>query len=304
MKVVVDADGLVYRVGFASQSSDYRVTVLNEADEVQDVIVVSGLEEVRALEAELRDGERVELDHLVTEEPLENALGSTKRTLLSIEHALRVKHNLSFDRMDLFLTGSENYRDQYARIRPYKGNRAKVSRPVHYEAIRAYLINRWGATVVEGIEADDAVATLAAAHDYDPERVCIVSPDKDLTTVPGRLYSPFRKGKKVPLDAMRILTPDQARVNFYRQMLVGDTTDNVLGCFKVGPKLAGTVVTMSQTEVESAQAVLDQFRASVLRPDCPYRDTHRPEEAMMETGILLHMQRKPGEIWRIPDGVK
>lgn len=297
MKVVIDADGLVYLVGFASQSSDYRVTILDGDDAVKEMIVVSGLEEVRALEAQLEDGERIELDHLVTEEPLEHALGSTKRTLLSIEHALRVTHGLHFDKMELFLTGKENFRDQYARIRPYKGNRQKVSRPVHYEAIRAYLINRWGAVVVEGSEADDAVATIAAAFDYDPDRVCIVSPDKDLTTVPGRLYN-FRKKRMV------VLTPDQARVNFYRQMLTGDTTDNVLGCYKCGEKSAAKIVTMSQTELQSAQAVLDEFRASVDRKGNPYAETHRPEEAFLETGILLHMQRRPGEIWTMPEGLK
>jgi hypothetical protein len=297
MKVVIDADGLVYLVGFASQSSDYRVTILDEKDEVQDMVVVSGLEEVRALDAQLEDGERIEMDHLVTEEPLVNALGSTKRTLLSIEHALRVDHGLHFDRMDLYLTGHTNYRDVYARIRPYKGNRTKIARPVHYEAIRAYMRNRWNAEVVEGIEADDAVATLAHLYEYDPERICIVSPDKDLTTVPGRLYN-FRKRK------MAIISPEQARLNFYRQMLTGDTTDNVLGCYKTGAKSAAVLVTASQTEIESAQAVLDEFRASVKRKGCPYAETHRPEEAMMETGILLHMQRRPGEIWRIPEGVK
>lgn len=293
---MVDADGLVYLVGFAGQSSDYRVTVLR-GDEVVDVDVVSGLEEVRAFESQLADGERIETEPLVTEEPLEYTLASAKRTLLSIEHALRVTHGLSFEKMDLFLTGRVNYRDNYARIRPYKGNRTKVARPVHYEAIRAYLTHRWGAETVEGIEADDAVATIAAAYDYDPDRVCIVSPDKDLTTVPGRLYN-FRKRK------MRVITEAEARLNFYRQMLTGDPTDNVLGCYKCGEKSAAQIVTASQTEVESAQAVLDEFRASVGRKGCPYAETHRPEEAMMETGILLHMQRTPGQIWRIPDGVK
>lgn len=301
MKIVIDADGLVYLVGFAHQSSDYRVAILDESDKLVDVSVVSGLEEARALESQLAEGERIELEHLVTEEPLEYALASTKRSLLAIEHALRSEYGLHFDRMDLYLTGKENFRDRYARIRPYKGNREKVSRPVHYEAIRAYLCNRWGAEVVEGIEADDAVATLAHSHEYDPDRICIVSPDKDLLTVPGRLYNFRKRGKR---DAMRILTPNEARVNFYRQMLVGDPTDNVLGCYKTGAKSAGKIVTMSQTEVESAQAVLDEFRASVGRKGCPYAETHRPEEAMMETGILLHMQRWSGQIWRIPDGVK
>lgn len=295
MKIVLDADGLVYLVGFASQSSDYRVAILNAQEEVVDVFVVSGLVEVRALEAQLMDGERVEVEPLITEEPLEHALGSAKRTLLSIEHALRVEHKLSFLKMDLFLTGSVNYRDEYAKIRPYKGNRTDVARPVHYEAIRAYLQTRWGAEVVEGIEADDIVATIAHSYEYDPERVCIISPDKDLTTVPGRLYN-FRK------RLMRIISPDEARVNFYRQMLVGDVVDNVIGCYKTGPKGAVSIVTMSQTDKESAAAVLGEFEASLKRKGCPYAG-RTARDVMTETGILLHMQRTTGQIWAIPEGV-
>lgn len=292
MRTLIDADGLVYLVGFASQSSDYRVNILNGQDELVDIFIVSGLSEVRALEQQLEEGERIEIDPLITEEPLVNALGSTKRTLLSIEHALRVDHGLSFLKMELFLTGSGNYRDEYAKIRPYKGNREKVARPVHYEAIRAYLQTRWGATVVDGIEADDAVSTIAASCGYDPERVCIVSPDKDLTTVPGRLYN-FRR------RTMKLITENEARVNFYRQMLVGDVVDNVMGCWKCGEKGAANIVTATQTEVESAAAVLEEFQASLKRAGCPYAD-RTAQDVMLETGILLHMQRKPGEIWSIP----
>lgn len=292
MKVVLDSDGLVYLVGFSCQSSDYRVTVLDDKDEVQDVLIVSGLGEVRALESQLKEGERIETDPLTTEEPLEHALGSTKRSLLAIEHALRVEHGLSFLKMELFLTGTGNYRDEYAKIRGYKANRAGVPRPVHYEAIRSYMITRWGATVVDGIEADDAVATIAHAHQYDPEKVCIVSPDKDLLTVPGRLYnSRTRK--------MRIISPDDARLAFYRQMLTGDVTDNVLGCFRCGEKSAEKIVVQSQTEVESAEAVLQEFEASLKRAGCPYAD-RTARDVMRETGILLHMQRTPGEIWELP----
>lgn len=301
MRVVIDADGLVYLVGFAHESSDYRVVILDEATEsIKDVVVVAGLADVRALELQLEAGERLVVDHLVTEEPLEHVLGSVKRTLLSIEHALRVDHGFSFGRMDLYLTGKTNFRDNFARIRPYKGNRELASKPVHYEAIRAYLTNRWGAQTVEGYEADDALAMCAALHEYDPDKVCLVSMDKDLKTVPGRLYN-FRREKP---ERMKIISPTEARVNFYRQMLTGDSTDNVLGCYKTGAKSAAKIVSASQTEVESAQAVLDEFRASMDRKGNPYALTHRPEEAMMETGILLHMQRKPDEIWTIPEGVK
>ena len=58
---------------------------------------------------------------------------------------------------DLFLTGSGNFREQLATIRPYKGNRPD-DKPYHYERVRDYLIKFRNAILVEGMEADDAVS--------------------------------------------------------------------------------------------------------------------------------------------------
>lgn len=293
MRVLVDSDGLVYSIGFANQSADYRVSIL-AGDRLLDVQVVSGLDEVKALDSQLDEGEHLEVEPLITPAPLEHALGGMKRSLLAIEERLRGM-GMKFTKLEPYLTGSGNFRDDIARIRPYKGNREKVSRPVHYDALRAYLETRWGATVVEGIEADDAVAMVAAAHEY--AGVCIVSPDKDLRQVPGPLYNPRT-------EELTVISPSAARCFFYRQMLAGDSVDNVLGAYKCGTKRAESLVTGSQSEVESAQAVLDEFRESVERRGCPYAKTHRPEEAMLETGRLLHLLRSPDDKWNIPKEVR
>lgn len=298
MKVLVDADSLVYLVGFAGQSSDYDVYILKgekEAPDIVERIQVKGLDEVRLIEEQLSLDEWMEVSPIITEEPLEFVLANVKRTLLSIEHALRVEHKLSFHKLDLFLTGSGNYREEYAKVKIYKGNRLDAARPVHYEAIREYLVRRWDATIVHGIEADDIVATHAACLNYDPEKVCIVSCDKDLTTVPGRLYN-FRRRE------MKVLSPADARLNFYRQLLTGDPTDNVPGCFRSGKKAAEVLVTQSMTEKEMAESVLAEYEESLKRTGCPYAD-RTARDVMTEMGVLLHMQRKTGEIWRIPEGV-
>lgn len=298
MMVLVDSDAIVYSVGFAGQSSDYDCVILNgpkDAPLLVERIQVKGLDEVGALEAQLGEGEWLEKEHIITEEPLVNVLANVKRSLLAIEHALRVEHKLTFDRLHVFLTGKGNHRDAYAKVRGYKANRLDTPRPVHYEAIREYMIRRWDAQVVDGCEADDAVATIAAAHAYDPERVCIVSMDKDLTTVPGRLYNNKRR-------EMKIISPADARLNFYRQMLTGDPVDNVPGCFRTGKRAAESLVTQSMTETEMASSVLAEFTASILRKGCSYADRD-PRDVMTEMGILLHMQRRPGEIWQIPEGV-
>jgi len=295
LRILVDADSIVYTVGFASQTSDYDVHVFDADGELADRTQVQGLDELGALTSQLPEGYTLEHEPLVTESPLEHALGSTKKTLHSIEDALR-EHGIPLSTpLDLFLTGKGNYRDQYAKVRGYKANRKDAPRPVHYDAIREYLIRQWGATVVSGIEADDAVATIANTYDYDPEQVCIVSCDKDLTTVPGRLYN-FRR------RTMVVLSEAEARGNFYRQMITGDVTDNVMGVYKSGPKAAAGIVDDRETERSQAQKVLTEFDYSRSRKGCPYADRDA-RDVMTETGILLHMQRTPGEIWAIPEGV-
>ena len=56
-----------------------------------------------------------------------------------------------------FITGKKNYRQEIATEAPYKGNRAKARRPVHYDTLREYLTGKWGFELVEGQEADDAI---------------------------------------------------------------------------------------------------------------------------------------------------
>jgi hypothetical protein len=291
MKVLVDSDFLSYSCGFASQRTAYDYTVEIDGDLLSEGIV-STRDELDAIEAMKPEGSTLHINTVIEAEPLVNALAMCKRTLLNIESAMDEAH-LAFDRLDLFLTGKGNYRNEIATIRGYKANRVGTERPVHYKAIRRYMVERWNAAVVDGYEADDAVSIIAASYNYDPEAVCIVSVDKDLMTVPGRLYN-FRK------KTMRIITPEEAYRAFYRQMLTGDVVDNILGCFRAGEKKALTIVPDTMNDpVDMYRGVLGEFKASMSRAGCPYSHMS-PEAVVLETGRLLHMQRKVGELWEPP----
>lgn len=293
MKILVDADALAYTCGFAAQRTVYDwTTVLN--GEVVGEGIVTTKEELEATELMMPEGASLHVSPVIDAEPLVNALAMCKRTLLNIETVMD-EHKFYFDRLHLFLTGSGNFREKLATIRGYKANRVGMERPVHYHAIRRYMTERWKAVTVEGYEADDAVAMEAFNHNYSPELVCIVSMDKDLKTVPGRLYN-FRKRE------MRVITPDEALRHFYRQMLTGDVVDNILGCFKAGDKRAMDLIPDDLTdEQEMYRRVLEEFRASMARKGCPY--THMSaENVVLETGRLLHMQRYVGDMWSPPSG--
>lgn len=290
MRILFDADSMVYGCGFASQRSVYD-WIASDGTEVVEGVAASR-EDLGAVEALLPEGWKMEaVVALVEPEPVENALALVKRQILRIETKLDSDGYL-FDKLELFITGKGNHRNEIATIRPYKGNRVNMEKPVHYKAIRRYMMNRWQAVKVDGHEADDEVACISASLQYDPAQVMIVSQDKDLRTVPGLLYN-YNK------DKYELITPQGALVNFYRQMLVGDATDNVVGCYRTGEKKAEGLIYEALSEQEMYDAVLAEFASSMERKGCPYADRN-PQDVVLETGRLLHMSRFRGDIWSPP----
>ena len=96
----------------------------------------------------------------------------------------------------IFLTGKGNFRNDIAIKKGYKANRAETPKPFHYNNIKAVLIHSYGATVVEGAEADDAICYEQMVG----ESTIICSRDKDLRMVPGWHYSweCGKQGEKLP----------------------------------------------------------------------------------------------------------
>lgn len=144
----------------------------------------------------------------------------------------------------LYLTDSKsNYRNEVATILPYKGHRPS-DKPPHWQEIRDHLVDQYDAEVQYGIEADDACGieqwstitrggTTTNEISGDWESTIICSRDKDLSMIPGWHYSwecGNQKEKKWfvnETDGIRF---------FYKQLLTGDATDNILGLYRVGEK--------------------------------------------------------------------
>lgn len=258
MRCLVDADVFAYSCGFATQKTVYFT------DEPE-----------------------------IVAEPVENALNMCKTALQSIYAEVDTwlrSAGESLESLELFLTGKDNFRDRIATIREYKGQRKNKPKPVHYQAIRDYMCTQWYTKVSEGHEADDELAITAHSLRYDPDQVMICSVDKDLKTVPGLLYSIKRKESE-------LISPQEALVNFYRQCIVGDSSDNVIGCYKAGMKRASNI-TEDMSEHQMWNEVCDQFAESAARAKCPYE--YPGYKAALETAQLLWLLREPGKIWSPP----
>jgi DNA polymerase-1 len=131
----------------------------------------------------------------------------------------------------------------------YKANRAAMPddlrpqiAPLH-EAIKAM---GWTLIVEEGVEADDVIGALAKQAEREGVRVIISTGDKDISqlvnehvTVVNTMRDAFRKTDEV-LDVAGVENkfgiPPKLMIDYL--VLIGDTSDNVPGVEKVGPKTA------------------------------------------------------------------
>jgi len=179
------------------------------------------------------------------------------------------------DQWKLFLTGKDNFRNNIAITAVYKGNRT-APKPEHLPALRQHMVQEWGAVVVEGQEADDAIAIEATVL----KDTCIVSSvDKDLDQIAGWHYNFVKKqGYHV--------TPEQGMHSFYRQILTGDAADNIIGLQGIGP-------------VKAEKILVEAFDEEALYAAC--LEAYDGDEArVLENGRLLWLRRYEGQEWQPP----
>jgi hypothetical protein len=175
-----------------------------------------------------------------------------------------------------FLTGKGNFRDSIAVTVPYKGQRV-TEKPVHLQALRCHLVTSWGFTVVQGIEADDAVGI--AAYAVPEDETIMVHIDKDLNQFRGWHYN-YRKKEKYHV------TEFEGLQFFYTQILTGDRIDNIIGLKGIGPVKAKRILAECTNESELYQAVLKAYEGD--------------QQRVLENAQLLWLQRSLNQVWTPP----
>ena len=219
------------------------------------------------------------------------------------ELCLRILNTTATHEHRFFISGTDNFRKSLDSS--YKAHRPEA-RPRFLEACREFLVREWGATVSAGCEADDRIG-IAAKDNF-----IIAAIDKDFKQIPGWHFN-FVKNEIIevsPRDAIR---------NFYRQLLIGDNSDNIKGVRGIGPVKANNILDgLEPEEMEATVRLLpgvlgneesceqDSFSVPAGAPaelrhgllDCPhytrpaeYRDWKVPE-------VLLSGNHQQIRQWR------
>lgn len=114
-----------------------------------------------------------------------------------------------------YVKGKGNYR--YAINSEYKQNRPKES-PYWWKSLKAYIISKWSAFEVNGIEVDDACRITKNRL----KNSFIASIDNDLLMLEGLAYN-WRKNAWIETSRK------EAEYKFWSDMIVGQPGDNVKG---------------------------------------------------------------------------
>lgn len=117
----------------------------------------------------------------------------------------------------------------------YKQHRKANRRPDLWEPLRDFLAENWKHYLRPTLEGDDICGILATSKTIIPGDKIVVGIDKDLKTIPCKLFNPVKGTRK-------IVKPDEADYIFLKQVLTGDPSDGYKGCPGVGEKKAEKIL--------------------------------------------------------------
>ena len=156
------------------------------------------------------------------------------------------------DNLVLVFSGASNFR--YGLTETYKSNRKGVRKPLGYSTLLEALHVDYTVVSKECLEADDYLGILATKPGGIPR--IIVSEDKDMQTIPGRL---FRQGE------LHDVSEDEATHYWMLQTLTGDTADGYKGCPGIGPVNAEKILRKPGTMWENVR--LTYLKAGLTEED-------------------------------------
>ena len=176
----------------------------------------------------------------------------------------KIKREFPFyEEMILFFTSPNNFRKKI--LPEYKGHRNR-KKPCGFKRVINQLKKDYKVIVKDTLEADDTMGIYATKY---PGNI-IVSPDKDMKQIPGKLYN---------FDETVDITPEEGARWHLIQTMSGDNTDGYSGVPGIGIKRAekifsekgytwrAVVETFEEKGMTEADALVNARLARILTYD-------------------------------------
>ena len=155
----------------------------------------------------------------------------------------------------VFNNSKGNFRKQISKT--YKANRKPIDIPPLLNEVHRFIGKEYNGQSGYGYETDDLVASTwyKLSQEVGRDNVMIVSIDKDYKQFPCLMYD-YNYRKQIVYD----INERDAMYNFYEQMIVGDTADNVNFCKGYGQKYAQKLLGDAQTHYQFSKRVYNLFK--------------------------------------------
>jgi len=192
-----------------------------------------------------------------------------------------IKDDLWSDELHIYLKGVENFRSVDFPL--YKANRPKADPASIVPELYAMLEEEEVGIQSDGCEADDLVRSAAHECRHNEDDFIVVAIDKDLFCDPFNYYNPDK-------SEQFSLTQKEADFNYYSQLLTGDSTDNIKGLHRVGPKTAAKLLSSTN---EWRDLVIKEYKE---------RFSKDYEDVLTFVGHLIHIKRNEKDWFNIGFG--
>ena len=249
MRPLIDADCLLYQIGFSSQENVDGEVIPRSWEFAQDL-----------LDNQIR---------IINDE-----VGATEPPLLFLTNTKRINKLLNKQRKREDVPPKpyvENFRMAVAQEKGYKAGR-KTEKPHHFYNLLSYILSAYETSIDEsGLEADDGLCIYQYSRwkqGFLDTTIC--SPDKDVRQVPGYTYS-WEVGKRPSIGPLLVdelgwlEKKSSSKVFgvgdkfFYYQMIAGDGVDNVGGIKGKGPMFAYHLINEATSSRECYELVAEKY---------------------------------------------
>lgn len=227
--VVVDMDEQVFITAAACE--ERLVEVYNT------VTGYSGLFKNRTEFKKFMDGidfdpEIFETEDVQKPEKLSFAINTLKRRLDNIYKKCKVNP----EKVELYIDGEGNFRDELPLAEKYKGNRENTIRPVLLKELKQYAIDYLGAVEIHGKETDDMLTIRVSEGFKENKKIVGVTQDKDAPQCEGYWFNYEKDAEPRLVKGFGELYQDTTLATptvkgsgwkfLYYQMIHQDTADN------------------------------------------------------------------------------
>ena len=184
---------------------------------------------------------------------IEDARVKFDQQFMKIVNDLEEKYTI--DKVLTFSGSKGNFRKLITPV--YKANRKKQELPPLLHEMHQFVKDQYDSIYGYGVETDDMVARYwkQISEDIGRDEVMIVSIDKDYKQFPALIYN-YHYKHQVVLD----ISEDEAMYNFYEQMIVGDSADNINYIKKRGIKFAEKYLADCTTKYQYTRKMYELFK--------------------------------------------